>query len=618
MFMFCSWQQLAAPSSNANMEAECALCACHELAPVRGLRRAPWETPATCTTACTACASAQPSPALPPPPPPQPSSTSTPAASLLSSPSSPLSPSLPSSTATAAAAAAASSAALAHAHLLAFIDVLDSDPALHEIAFVPGPLHAGLFDGAPDDGAAAEGAAEGGVRTVSLPPLEVALMSGAHRVAIDVKALPPLFAGAHEAWVRARAWLHGRSPSAVQGGGADGGGSEAKGTATMLEKATRALLLLTVGQNYTAWADRRRLLLLRQAEAAAAASRTGTSVDTECGTAGGAAASVAGDTSGVVASLWERELAFCSLVLRSFPKSHESFGHRRWLLARLAAATASDSNSSSSSSDGGSTDGGGSGGGARTGGSVTVGNTTSLAREAALWNEIHPRRKSNYHAARHLAEQCTAAAHTIAGHAAPVEVVAAMRDLRALLDRTRQAATRSPSDASVLHCRRAALHAALRSAVHGACDSRQGTATIPELPAVAAALDDMTSPEEVAPLDDVVAPLDDVSLLVEERIWVEAQLTRSPWHEVLWHHRRWLLCLPGCMAAPLDSAERGPAFRPAESTPADFLPPGSEELAFATRHASTTQREASARNSLLHAEWCAQWRKAPVPLSPLG
>ena len=49
----------------------------------------------------------------------------------------------------------------------AFDQLLASEPAIDEVAFVPGPLHAGLFEGHD---------ADGGVRVVPLPPLEVGII----------------------------------------------------------------------------------------------------------------------------------------------------------------------------------------------------------------------------------------------------------------------------------------------------------------------------------------------------------------------------------------------------------------------------------------------------------
>jgi hypothetical protein len=64
---------------------------------------------------------------------------------------------------------------------------------------VPGPLHAGLFEGHD---------ADGGVRVVPLPPLEAGIICAARKVAIDVAALPKLLADCRAAWVSSRmAWL---------------------------------------------------------------------------------------------------------------------------------------------------------------------------------------------------------------------------------------------------------------------------------------------------------------------------------------------------------------------------------------------------------------------------
>ena len=81
----------------------------------------------------------------------------------------------------------------------AFDQLLASEPAIDEVAFVPGPLHAGLFEGHD---------ADGGVRVVPLPPLEAGIICAARKVAIDVAALPKLLADCRAAWVSSRmAWL---------------------------------------------------------------------------------------------------------------------------------------------------------------------------------------------------------------------------------------------------------------------------------------------------------------------------------------------------------------------------------------------------------------------------
>jgi hypothetical protein len=139
------------------------------------------------------------------------------------------------------------------------------------------------------------------------------------------------------------------------------------------------------------------------------------------------------------------------------------------------------------------------------------------------------------------------------------------------------------------------------------------------------------------------------SLLAEELLWVDGQIRRAPWHEVLWQHRRWLLCMNAgaggsaavstlgiagaeCQRAAGLGVERpAPAFRPADHErpigggAAGGVHAGSppqEEgveaslLAGMSRHVSDQQRAAAHRWAQCHRHWCEQWRKPPaVPSS---
>ena len=154
--------------------------------------------------------------------------------------------------------------------------------------------------------------------------------------------------------------------------------------------------------------------------------------------------------------------------------------------------------------------------------------------EARLCANAQTNRKSTYHAARQCATAiyCLAAevvamalpptstadvaqtdtlATDSAGAASTDAACAAATDafgaaFRRELERTRAAAARAPSDASVLYTRRAALEAAM--------------AALPRL--------------GLAQLS--------AALLDDELHWALTQIRRAPWHEVLWQHRRWLLC----------------------------------------------------------------------------
>ena len=175
----------------------------------------------------------------------------------------------------------------------AFDQLLASEPAIDEVAFVPGPLHAGLFEGHD---------ADGGVRVVPLPPLEAGIICAARKVAIDVAALPKLLADCRAAWVSSRmAWL------SVETAAETAPEAQRAALAQQLARSSRALLLLTGGQSYTAWADRRRLLCagwLHRDRVPQHSESPTTEVD---------------------ATAYEEELRFAALVLRSFSKSNETY-----------------------------------------------------------------------------------------------------------------------------------------------------------------------------------------------------------------------------------------------------------------------------------------------------
>ena len=181
-------------------------------------------------------------------------------------------------------------------------------------------------------------------------------MCAARRMAIDLKTLPRLFADCHAAWRAAS--TNGVMPNDIA-----------------LESSTRAILLLSLGQNYTAWSHRKRLLL--SSEEGGKPSRR------------------------LDAKACERELAFTELVLRSFPKSHETFAHRRWLihacvreggLVRMKQRVGGVGNSVEGTSDD-----------ALRHGRLWF-NSSLAAREQALGMATMERRKANYHAARHLVQ----------------------------------------------------------------------------------------------------------------------------------------------------------------------------------------------------------------------
>lgn len=371
----------------------------------------------------------------------------------------------------------------------AFMRALHDEPQLEEVAFLPGPLHRDMFDG-PD-------AAEG-VRVIEIPPIEAAIMCAARRMAIDLKTLPRLFADCHAAWRAASA--NGVMPNDIA-----------------LESSTRAILLLSLGQNYTAWSHRKRLLL--SSDEGGKPSRR------------------------LDATACERELAFTELVLRSFPKSHETFAHRRWLihacvreggLVRMKQRVGGVGNSVEGTSDD-----------ALRHGRLWF-NSSLAAREQALGMATMERRKANYHAARHLVQtsiKLVEEALRSDGDDPPC-ALAAMAVLESELARTRSAVARAPSDPSVFHVRRAILEVA-----HTHAPTK--------------------------------------GLLDAEAQWIEEQILRAPWQEVLWVHRRWLL-----------------PYVPQGVEGTDQLSSTSSRLAAAVDEAVEDQRIKARRCIAAYARWC--------------
>ena len=268
--------------------------------------------------------------------------------------------------------------------------MLDPDSGPEELAFLPGPLHAGLFETSD---------ADSGVVMVPLPPVEVGMICAARRLAIDTAALPYLFAECHAAWradshrCRARALAAaGDSTRGLEEG--EGGGAVVESDADVkLERSSRCIVLLTLGQNYTAWADRRRRLLrIAAAERSSGQGRGAAGKQEE-----GVACNGIGAPSPRLAVELARELALSELVLRSFSKSHETYLHRRWLLTMCVRV--------GGLSVGGGDSGGDAGGDEDSKGAVWFAREQA-AKEAAICQGAMAKRKSNYHAARHFAQAC--------------------------------------------------------------------------------------------------------------------------------------------------------------------------------------------------------------------
>lgn len=408
------------------------------------------------------------------------------------------------------------------AALRALDGLLSADAELDELAFVPGPLQPELFEA---------GDVAQGVMTASVGPLPCGLMLAAHKLAIDRKALPTLHRETHAAWRRQRA-------AAVKGGGDSAG----------LAVASRALLLLTMGQCYTAWNDRKRMLRAHLS------------------------AGMGADAAGAI----EAELRLSTLVVRSFPKAHEAWGHRRWLLREVR---------------------------------QHLGDSALLARlpaEVALWRHAQCLRPANYHAGRHLAS-------LFAPHAPPPPSALLEHALSVSAD----LAARAPSDASVLHCRRAVLRAALDAAPDAAA------------PGTAATAEGGDDGGDDAPSESPAA----AALLVsKEMAWTERQIEQAPWLAPLWVHWRallsWLAHLPSQSVLPTTTTPMPPP--PTMPTPAHELdcwcpaehaePDRAAQLEATARRAEAAcfgdavRREAAAQLGMVNTQWCEQWRPRRLAL----
>jgi len=417
--------------------------------------------------------------------------------------------------------------------------LLEADPQLDELAFVPGPLSPALFTN--EDAAL-------GFTSLGVGAVPQALLTAGHRLAIATQVLPQLHAEATAEW---RAQRSNWRAAASRG--------ERCRTATQLLRATRALLLLTLGQSYTAWNDRKRILLSHHSE-----SPPTTSVLDKLP-----------DSSADISDL-RAELDLARLVIHSFPKAHEAWSHRRWVLRRLA---------------------------------HVAGDAALLplaADEIQLCEGAQQLRRANYHAARHRAEvvrrlveigfrglsvlRSVQVGHNGSGGADERGTVAAVSTvLTREADASRRTAMQIPFDVSVLYCRRQSIRA-------------------------------------VAELAGQVPSTDD--RLAEELAWVEAKLRLMPWNEArqcpcfactptrntdsanappltqmaqaLWQHRRFLLCWRAGNAdgvphqdscfCPLDDMELPPL---SAAVMADLKP---------------EQRESATRWCVLHTAWCTQPR----------
>jgi len=169
--------------------------------------------------------------------------------------------------------------------------------------------------------------------------------------------------------------------------------------------ASRAVAMLSGGQSYSAWNFRKRrlVLLLQQA-------RNGGDYIDQRGE----------DSPCEAEALLGAELRLSELAIRSFPKSHEAWAHRRWLMALRPDPPAASLDA-------------------------------EFVSEMRLSLRAIDQRRANYHAARHAARAVRARVAQPACAAAAIDAVAAL---------TRSASARASGDASVLFARLAVVRAA--------------------------------------------------------------------------------------------------------------------------------------------------------------
>ena len=253
-----------------------------------------------------------------------------------------------------------------------------------------------------------------------------------------------------------------------------------------------------------------------------------------------------------------------------FPKAHESWAHRRWLLRQQLDRLAGSPRASS----------------------ALV--AASLVAEGELCAHAHKAKRANFYAARHLAAclRLFVGAAQIVRHgrlgggggragegcaregkgaeSAPPSSrtpshlfistgisTGALKGVDELLESSRALAARHPSDVSVLYSRRAVLS----MAVEVATASTAATAATAETAATAATAATMAAMATEATSAAATTggessnrvgehglaggasvgnscKSDPCALLVEERTWTERQLMRMPWQEALWAHWR--------------------------------------------------------------------------------
>lgn len=375
------------------------------------------------------------------------------------------------------------SAAAADGSLLAsFNALLSRSPAPTEIAFLPAELVAAAAEAEAESGrlAACTRRDDEDEAAREEPASAPAFALCEDRLAIDRRRHPLLWKEATAAWERER-----RAFAAESVPPARLGEREPPVPLDVLDApASRAVALLSGGQSYTAWNERKRRLrlLLSSVEPRASLAPAGVAREAACS---------ACEAEALIAA----ELRLSELALRSFPKAHEAWAHRRWLLGlhapAIGAATALGAGAPAAVPTTAVP--------SAAGPSGLQPPSPARAADGLLLQEVRlclsalEARHANYHAARH-------AARAVAKRCA--EAGCAVEAARQIVELTRRASERSSGDASVLFVRRTVARALCGTPAEVQC-AASGT--------------------------------------VEEVAWTREQLERTPWQSALWAHLHALL-----------------------------------------------------------------------------
>jgi len=415
----------------------------------------------------------------------------------------------------AAASSAAASAAAADDSLLASFDwMLGRAPRPIQLAFLPQEMVAAAVEEMGAESARAAGF-EPPARALGASAA-FALCEG--RLAIDHTRHQQLWKEACSAWKRERTQSARHEPS-LDGAAApqreNYGRVDAPESDALRLPASRAVALLSGGQSYTAWNDRKRRLLQ-------VVSGLGHGPDAAAGFDATAAGDAWGASACAAAALVGAELELTELALRSFPKAHEAWAHRRWLLRLHSRRQPGTEPAAATVAAGASF-------------AVLPPPPPPSAADAELSHELRlslfalQGRRANYHAARHAARAIAARESAAPAGAGPIG--------SALELASSNAALRSTGDASVLFVRRAMALAVDADAVGAP-------------PGQAPARMDLSAPEPAhgaSQASQVAAP---VAGLGAEVAWARAQLATSPWQEALWAHLRALLLEAAGLGGP--------------------------------------------------------------------